>query len=83
MAHRTTRLRLSADELQRMLIKGSEDMKPANDNSADVTTLKPCDHQAFFEALDSPPLPTDALRAAFRRRRKFLADMGATAPKVG
>jgi hypothetical protein len=27
-------------------------MKPANDNSVDVTNLKPCDHQAFFEALD-------------------------------
>lgn len=45
-------------------------MKPANDNSADVTTLKPCDHQAFFEVLDSPPLPMEALRAAFRRTKE-------------
>ena len=58
-------------------------MKPANDNSLNVTTLKPCDHQAFFEVLDSPPLPMEALRAAFRRRREFLADIGATALKVG
>lgn len=58
-------------------------MKPANDNSADVTTLKPCDHGAFFEALDCPPLPAEALRAAFRRRREFLADLGAKAANVG
>ena len=58
-------------------------MKPANDNSADVTNLKPCDYQAFFEVLDSPPSPTEALWAAFRRRREFLADQGATALKVG
>ena len=47
-------------------------MKPANDNSADVTTLKPCDHQAFFEVLDSPPLPMEALRAAFRRTKEVI-----------
>ena len=50
-------------------------MKPANDNSADVTTLKPCDHQAFFEVLDSPPLPMEAFRAAFRRRHDVPADI--------
>jgi uncharacterized protein (DUF1778 family) len=43
-------------------------MKSANGNSPDVTNLKPCDHQAVFEALDSPSSPTEALRAAFRRR---------------
>ncbi|MEF3045742.1 type II toxin -antitoxin system TacA 1-like antitoxin [Pseudotabrizicola sp. L79] len=83
MGRRTTRLRLSADALQRKRPWRSEEMKPANDNSADVTSLKPCDHQAFFEVLDSPPSPTEALRAAFRRRREFLADIGATALKVG
>lgn len=31
------------------------------------TTLTPVDHAAFFAALDTPPAPTDALRAAFRR----------------
>lgn len=51
-----------------MSLWGSEEMKLANDNSADVTNLTPCDHQAFFEALDCPPSPTQALRAAFRRR---------------
>ena len=45
-------------------------MKSANGNSPDVTNLKPCDHQAFFEALDSPPLLTEALRAAFRRTKE-------------
>ncbi|MEH6662603.1 MAG: DUF1778 domain-containing protein [Parasphingorhabdus sp.] len=33
------------------------------------TQLQPVDHMAFFEALDSPPAPTDALRAAARKHR--------------
>jgi hypothetical protein len=45
-------------------------MKPANGNRLDVTHLKSCDHQLFFEALDCPPSPTDALQAAFRRTKK-------------
>lgn len=48
-------------------------MKAPCDNSPDVTNLRPCDHQAFFEALDSPASPTEALRAAFRRRNDFPA----------
>ncbi len=31
------------------------------------TALSPADHQAFFDALDTPSAPTDALRAAFAR----------------
>ncbi|MFC7091835.1 DUF1778 domain-containing protein [Halomonas salifodinae] len=31
----------------------------------EVTRLQPADHQAFFEALENPPAPTDKLRAAF------------------
>jgi hypothetical protein len=61
------------------LVWGSEEMKPANDNSAEVTNLKPCDHQAFFEAVDFPASPTDVLRAAFRRRGSFLL-IGAPRP---
>jgi uncharacterized protein (DUF1778 family) len=34
------------------------------------TALQPADHAAFFAALDKPPAPTEALRAAFRRHRK-------------
>jgi uncharacterized protein (DUF1778 family) len=34
------------------------------------TALQPADHVAFFAALDAPPAPTKALRAAFRRHRK-------------
>lgn len=34
------------------------------------TTLQPIDHAAFFAALDTPPAPTEALKAAFRRHRK-------------
>ncbi|MEI4494471.1 MULTISPECIES: DUF1778 domain-containing protein [Rhodobacterales] len=55
-------------------------MKQANDNSPNVTNLKPCDHQAFFEALDFPPLPTEALRAAFRRQKESFVDPGSSTP---
>ena len=44
-------------------------MKASSDNSPDVTYLKSGDHQAFFEALNSPASPTEVLRAAFRRRK--------------
>jgi hypothetical protein len=47
-------------------------MKAPSDISPDVTNLKPCDHQAFFEALESP---AEALRAAFRRRNDCPADL--------
>jgi uncharacterized protein (DUF1778 family) len=50
-------------------------MKAPSDNSPDVTDLRPCDHQAFFAALDSPVSPTEALRAAFRRRNDCPADL--------
>jgi len=33
------------------------------------TDLKKIDHERFFEAIDSPPLPTEALRSAFRRAK--------------
>ena len=37
------------------------------------TSLRPVDHQAFFAALDAPPVPTDQLRAAFARHRETIA----------
>ncbi|GAA0307512.1 MULTISPECIES: type II toxin-antitoxin system TacA family antitoxin [Paracoccaceae] len=37
--------------------------------SPDHTDLKKIDHERFFEAIDSPPLPTEALRLAFRRAK--------------
>ena len=51
----------------------SPDMK-----SPDHTDLKTIDHERFFEAIDSPPMPTEALRLAFRRAktRSFQRDTG-------
>lgn len=46
-------------------------MKAPGENCSDVTNLKPCDHQAFFEELASPASPTEAVRAAFRKRNDF------------
>ena len=57
-------------------------MKTAIGNSPDFTNLKPCDHQAFFEALDSPSSPTAALRAAFRRQKESFGDQGASTPSI-
>ena len=34
------------------------------------TVLQSVDYEAFFAALDAPPEPTEALRAAFRRHRE-------------
>jgi uncharacterized protein (DUF1778 family) len=36
------------------------------------TILHPVDHAAFFTALDTPPDPTDKLRAAVRRHRETI-----------
>lgn len=37
------------------------------------TALQPVDHAAFFAALDTPPTPTERLRAAFARHRETIA----------
>lgn len=39
------------------------------------TVLQPVDHDAFFAALDTPAVPTDALRSAFRRHRKTVVSL--------
>jgi len=36
----------------------------------EVTHLEPEDHQAFFDALDNPPAPTEKLSAAFARHEE-------------
>ena len=36
------------------------------------TTLQPVDHSRFFAALDTPPAPTERLRAAFARHRETI-----------
>ena len=57
-------------------------MKSANGNSPDITNLKPCDYQAFFEALDAPSSPTEALRIAFLRQKESLGDPDANTPSA-
>jgi uncharacterized protein (DUF1778 family) len=37
--------------------------------SPDHTDLKKVDNESFFEAIDSPPMPTEALLSAFRRAK--------------
>lgn len=37
------------------------------------TVLRGVDHDVFFAALDSPPEPAEALRAAFERHRAAIA----------
>jgi uncharacterized protein (DUF1778 family) len=50
-------------------------MKAPGSSNPNITNLKPRDYQAFFEALASPAAPSEALRAAFRRRKDFPADL--------
>ena len=45
-------------------------MKASDANGSTRTDLKPVDHEQFFDAMDSPPMPTEALRAAFRRQKE-------------
>lgn len=37
--------------------------------SPDHTDLKKVDNESFFEAIDSPPMPIEALLSAFRRAK--------------
>ena len=55
-------------------------MTSASGNSPDFTNLKPSDHQVFFEALESPSPPTEALRVAFLRHREIPGDPDANTP---
>lgn len=48
----------------------NKDMIPINPSQ--VTVLSPEDFDAFQAALESPPEPTPALRAAFARSREIL-----------
>jgi hypothetical protein len=57
-------------------------MTSASGNCPDFTNLKPSDHQVFFEALESPSPPTEALRVAFLRQKKSLGDPDANAPSA-
>jgi uncharacterized protein (DUF1778 family) len=50
-------------------------MKAPGSNNPDIPNLKPRDYQAFFEDLASPASPSEALRAAFRRRKDFPAGL--------
>ena len=44
-------------------------MAPPDIETPDRTDLKKIDHERFFEAIDSLPLPTVALRSAFLRAK--------------
>lgn len=39
-----------------------------------LTVLAPSDQAAFFAALDAPPSPTDALKAAVKRHKEMVRD---------
>ncbi|MCA0851462.1 DUF1778 domain-containing protein [Salipiger thiooxidans] len=58
-------------------------MNAVSGKSPDITDLKARDRQVFFEALESPPSPTEALRAAFLRQKEPLVEPGANRPFIG
>jgi uncharacterized protein (DUF1778 family) len=43
-------------------------------NSYETTVLSPADRKAFFDALDSPGEPTQALIEAFERHKRLVID---------
>jgi uncharacterized protein (DUF1778 family) len=57
-------------------------MNAVSGKSPDITDLKPSDRQAFFEALNSPPSPTQALRAEFLRQKESFLEPGASTPFI-
>ena len=40
----------------------------------DQTALQSADHEAFFAALNTPPVPTEMLRAAFARHHETITN---------
>ena len=52
---------------------GSEQVSEDNEESDEkVTILKAEDIEPFFEALENPPPPTEKMKEAFRRHKKFV-----------
>ncbi len=43
-------------------------------NSYETTVLSPADRKVFFDALDNPGEPTEALRKAFELHKQFVTD---------
>lgn len=77
-----TKARIKATIQKAAALSGMDDstftMSAAYDRALEVinthenTVLKDIDHDAFFAALDTPPKPTEALKAAFAQHADAL-----------
>jgi len=60
---------LSGQDMSAFAIDAMYQRALATIRAHEVTLLKAEDHQAFFEALENPPEPTERLRGAFARHK--------------
>ncbi|MCS2611014.1 DUF1778 domain-containing protein [Halomonas dongshanensis] len=56
---------LSGQDMSAFALSAAYERAMATIRAHEVTRLTPEDHQAFFEALENPPTPSEKLRAAF------------------
>lgn len=61
---------LSGQDMSAFVLAAAYERALATIQAHEVTQLTTDDHQAFFDALENPPAPTDRLRAAFAHHRE-------------
>lgn len=61
---------LSGQDLSSFTLSAAYERAMSTIQAHEVTRLKAEDHQAFFDALENPPAPTERLRAAFARHEE-------------
>lgn len=61
---------LSGQDMSAFALSAVYDRAMATIRAHEVTRLTQEDHQAFFEALENPPTPSEKLRAAFANHEK-------------
>lgn len=61
---------LSGQDMSSFVLTAAYERALKTIQAHEVTQLTADDHQAFFDALESPPAPTDRLRAAFAHHQE-------------
>lgn len=65
---------LSGQDLSSFTLSAAYERAMSTIQAHEVTHLAPEDHQAFLDALENPPAPTDKLRAAFARHEERVVE---------
>ncbi|MBK1690920.1 DUF1778 domain-containing protein [Ectothiorhodospira mobilis] len=61
---------LSGQDMSSFVLAAAYERALATIQAHEVTRLTAEDHQAFFDALENPPAPTERLRVAFTHHRE-------------